>query len=164
MDNSYNSLKQMVSQLVGKKCWGVIGDLGHDSLIEIQIGKKIKLSNPIKNNNLPIVLQKNKGEYSILIYSTWRIAKGDKIICPSSWEYEKGSPMYKALDKLNDLKIVSMDIIKPCFDLFIEFENNYSLSVLCDWSTKSKSYDYFIYTPDCCYAPSQGKMTVVPSN
>jgi hypothetical protein len=75
VDGNFLDINREIQNLGGLNCWGGVGGPGTGSNLSFEIGKKIKLKNPLMNKNLSHDLRHFQGEYGFFIECSWRMEK-----------------------------------------------------------------------------------------
>ncbi|MBN1500539.1 MAG: hypothetical protein JW982_10300 [Spirochaetes bacterium] len=86
-------------------------------------------------------------EYSILVFSAWRILKTGKIY--SSW-LEENKTNEKVFEFKNK-KISRFELSEPLNDLILYFENDFIFQIFCD-QIDSDRENYNLFTPEFIYS------------
>lgn len=136
-------LNNMLQVLCDKRCWYVScgGSAGHT--FELFLGAKIKRPIPLGHKSLPpalrraeqrlpLLIRMNDPEYSLLVWSAWRILKKERIIASSRDDREIYIPV---LNGLRSRKIVAIGTPAETTDVRILFDNKLTLDIFCDSGT-----------------------------
>jgi hypothetical protein len=142
-EQSKTYLKSKLLELNGKECWGMAAGSGTGSVIELFIGKKIPLKEPVDNLNLSDDVRNNDAEFSLFIQCVWRLDSTKKVICGAWDDNSCKGKMLKGLKLLVNPKILCVNVSEPAFDLGIEFSNGLSLKVFCDQTNEKDKLDNY---------------------
>ena len=142
MPHSMNllSLRRKASILLrttyGAKCWHVpTGNLTFPAF-SLHLGKRVPRKNPLISNT-DQEFQKHHGEFSIYVWCSWRISHSDHVLASSD---DNSRYISSALRTLKGRSLLSSRIFSPAWDLRLVFENNITIDVFCDMTSKSPSY------------------------
>ncbi|WOT03957.1 hypothetical protein [Shewanella youngdeokensis] len=142
-----NLLNSELQNLIGKEVWGIVGGKGSGSVISLKIGEKTKSKTPSKNKHLSKLVRNYDSEFTIMIYSPWRIENQDNVICGSHHNNDENGPYQIAFNMLLNNSIKNIHISKPGLDLTIEFNNGYSLKIFCALIGMDENDCYSIESP-----------------
>jgi hypothetical protein len=113
---------KILKEIEGKKVWNVKGGESTGSIFSFEIGDKIDRQSAVLTY---------EGEYSFMIYCSWRIVKDKKIITGWRENSSNGGPMMHGLLTLAGQTINEVKLNKY-FDLEIKYGIDKILSVFCD--------------------------------
>lgn len=120
------NLKSLITKIEGKKIWDFRIGESSGSIISFECGEKIKCEGEDE-------IRTHEGEYSFMVYSSWRICNTNKII--TSWK-DDTAMLKKGASEIEDLKILNVSVSEG-FDLVLKLENEFSLHVFCDEGVNS---------------------------
>lgn len=126
-----SNFKSSLEEIIGLKLLKLTAGDGSGSIINFEFGQALK---EVSHANHVF----EQGDYSIMIYCSWRIAKESSIITTWKDSNHKSGPMLQGLDALKGLKVTSINL-NDLNDLKITFEDTFSLNVFCDLG---KNYDF----------------------
>lgn len=96
----------------------------------------------------PRFLRENDAEFSLLVWTSWRISKREKIILTSSDCEDDAYPLEEQLKRrrsisrmLKGSKVKAAAITSPFYDLELVFSNGYQLDILCHRGNMKPSTD-----------------------
>ena len=161
------SLQNAIQNLPGCLCWSFVGGEGTGSTFSIEIGKKIPRSRPSKNKFLSDDAKLYDGEYSLYVqFASWRLDDSQSVICTSTDSNHNDGLMVKGLSRLVGCVISNVLLTKPGYDLVLDFDRGYRLTVFCCWSNElepATNYDFF--TPDQVFSiESRSEIKIAPRN
>jgi hypothetical protein len=134
-------LSEIVSKLIGTTCWqvGALGSVAGSHFI-LDFGRKIEW--PMINDRYSEVLPRYHGEFGLQVGSaSWRIDDKVKPITSSDDLSTLNGPMITGLRLLKGCVVTAANITQPGMDLFLDFNNVYSLKIFCDLF--DESYDNY---------------------
>jgi len=148
MSNLKGDLKNEIQKLIGKECWAVIAGKGRGSNVDLRIGEKLPMKEPINNLSISEDARKYDSEYALFILCTWRIDNDEKVVC-GSWDYNlENGKMLKGLNLLIGNKILDSYLTEPALDLTLRFSSNINIKIFCDQTNEKDDYDnYDLFTP-----------------
>jgi hypothetical protein len=101
----------------------------------------------------PKNLRENDAEFSLLVWTSWRLSKGGDVVLTSSECEDDRYPLKEQLRRrlrirriLTGSKVKSLKIVSPFYDLEISFSNGYRLDILCHRGNMNPTTDPS-YTP-----------------
>ena len=144
-----------LNQIVGLKCWGVIAGSGTGSVIDIQLGDRIRRRKPLKNPTLTDEQQKFESAFALFIECVWRLDSESRVICGAWDDNSEGGVMITGLRQLVGCTVSSIDILRPSLDLSVSFlgcNGKLNLKVFCDSVNSIDADDnYSLATPSGHY-------------
>ncbi|MCM8542161.1 MAG: hypothetical protein NE328_17965 [Lentisphaeraceae bacterium] len=137
-----------IKELKNQTCWAVIAGKGTGSIINLKIGKKTPMSKPLTNPHLSEDARNYKSKFGIMVWSSWELTQGSKVICNSEDSNENDGPMVMGLKNIENQKVEDITTTEHFHELDIYFTGNYKLEVFCDGKDIDEDYDnYTIYLP-----------------
>jgi len=121
---SLTELRDHVKQLVGQRCWTVIGGRGNGSRVTLDFGRLISKPPLYEREFLIFILQ-----------ASWKLEHAGKTIC--SWRDIERKIALKMRD-CEGLEIRKIDLTGDSNDLRVEFDKGYVLSLASDQSDDSE--------------------------
>lgn len=101
----------------------------------------------------PRYLRENDPEFSLLVWTSWRISKGGNVVLTSTDCEDTGAPLKEQLKRRSSIRrllagsmLKSVKVTSPYYDLTILFSNGYQLDILCHRGNMKPSTDPS-YTP-----------------
>ncbi len=134
-----DQLKKEIEQLFDKEVFALTCGPSTGSRFKLEIGKKVLRERYINNPHLTEENRKFQGEYSLMVYCSWRLQdKNDKVI--ASWQdsNEKEGLMTKGLESLVGDKITNISF-SPQFDCVINFTSGRYLNIFSDVSREGNN-------------------------
>ena len=108
---------------------------------------KILRKKELRNDKIEPELRKYDSELSFLITCAWRLDTLETVLCSSTDSNENNGDMITNLEKLKGLKIFSVNVTTPAFDLKITFEQDLVLNVFCnETNLEDDLSNYTFYT------------------
>lgn len=156
-----------IQNLPGCLCWAFAGGEGTGSTFSIEIGKKIARNKPLKNRFLSEDAKLYDGEYSLYVqFASWRLDDAQQVICTSTDSNHNEGVMVQGLSKLVGCVVSKALLTKPGYDLVLDFDRGYRLTVFCCWSNElepATNYDFF--TPHQVFSvESRSEIAMEPRN
>jgi hypothetical protein len=121
-----------LGQLVGARCWSVIGDEHAD--VHLGFGEKVSRDKPLANSALTKEEQYWRPALDILVHCSWRLQSKDTVLAANS---DGGA----ALKLLVGRTLDGVDTQPPGWDLVLHFADDLDLVVFAD-ETRA-GYDNF---------------------
>jgi hypothetical protein len=109
------------------------------------------------SSNLPQVLKRDdsrrqtpKWEDKLHITcAAWRLQQPKRVLCSSTSSSHTNGTRNRALARLTGMKVLSVDLGYPGFDLTLRFQNGYSFKIFCDQNNERDKYEnYMLFTSD----------------
>ncbi len=145
--------RENLKKLIKTKCWSFIAGEGSGSVISLDFGEKVLRKKPCRNKYLSEIQRKFKGEYSLLIYCSWRFDSPNKILCGSKDSNHADGPLLKGLKHIVDKSVVSVNVYSPAYDIVLGMSDGFTLKIFCDETNISEPFDNFIFfTPTKTYS------------
>ena len=150
-----------LNDLVGKRCWHVVCGHNVGSSFNLFLGKMVRKETPPSHSKRlrkleamgPKQLRENDAEFSLLVWTSWRLSKRGKVVLTSSDCEDSGfSPKEQLRRRLSIRRMLkgatvkSIRVTSPFYDLTIVFSNGYQLDILCHRGNMKPSTDPS-YTP-----------------
>ncbi len=147
MSDLESKLKLEIHNLVGKECWGTVAGEGAGSFISLEIGDKIPRRKLVDNSALEMIVRNYEGEYGLSIECAWRLDSDKEVICGSWDDNSKKGKMLQGLNLLVGRHITRVDLLKPAWDLTVEFSDSLILKIFCDQTNEEDENDnYMLFT------------------
>jgi len=124
-------IEELVNELVGKKCWSVVGGAGTGTVISLHIGELRPREKPLTNPRISETTRLYDSLYSLMVYSPWRVDSVETVWCGSFSDNSSDGPYRAAFEKIEGQEIKSITVKKPAYDMIMEFENQFKLNVFC---------------------------------
>jgi hypothetical protein len=126
---SIRESRRIFSGAIGKACWHVT--VGRPTLPEFSLafGRKIKRERPLNNLEQTEVFRHNEGEISMFIRTVWRLEQLDVVIASSD---DKEAEITAGLSRIVGQNLVGLKVVKPAWDLTLQFANGLRLKVFCE--------------------------------
>lgn len=124
-------LRRSVRNLTGKRCWYVSCGGAVGSSFKLAVGEMVKRESPLGNKAHPPIFRANYPEFGVLVWSSWRLSKGNRVLATSdAWDERPDSAA--RLRSLKGLR-VSQVVVRGGFgDLALSFSDGRRLDVFCD--------------------------------
>ncbi|TBR20331.1 hypothetical protein EPO15_13305 [bacterium] len=124
-------LRAAVEALKGERCWYVSCGGSVGSSFGLAFGGMVKREAPLKNKTHPPAFRNNNPEFEVMVWSSWRLSKGGRILATSdAWDERPDSAA--RLRSLKGLR-VSKVVAQAAFgDLALSFSDGRRLDVFCD--------------------------------
>jgi len=134
-------IKNTFAKIIGLKARNVL--LGYGSFITMDFGKDIIIE--VETNKG--IDKFPRGEWHLWIYMTaWRI---DEKMMPIAGCEDSRVTIEKALKKIENKKLINVDIRNHAFDMKIEFENDIIINLFTLYTEKdSDSENWMLFTPE----------------
>lgn len=141
-----------LNQIIGLECWGVVAGSGTGSIVDIQLGGRVRLHKRLRNSKLTDEQREFEPEFSIFIECVWRLDSESTIICGAWDDNREGGEMIVGLRQIVGSVISSVQLSIPAFDVLVGFSNGLTLKVFCDRINLTDADDnYSLFTPSMCY-------------
>ncbi len=129
MNSSQRSIKQMLNQAIGKRCWYVI--VGGCTLPQftLDLGEKIKRLQPIVNSALSKAASNFEGEASFFVRSSWRLERGNSVVVTSD---DEERAIITGLNRLVGKSLEQIKVENLAWDLTLGFSKGWRLRVFAD--------------------------------
>ncbi len=116
---------------------------GHGSFLTMEFGKDLEYEIKIREK----IEKEKRGEWYFWIYmNAWRIDDNFKPIagCEDSRKTIK-----KALKKIENQKLINIEILNPAYDMKIEFNNSIIINLFSIYTEdESDSENWMLFTPE----------------
>ena len=153
-EQGFGVLFAALSAARNNTCWRI--SRGRSSSLSLEFGRKITRTPPKIGYNGETL---TKGEYSLLVMSTWRLRKNSGIVL-STWCNQTESA--QRFTVLENLVLRDFVITSPTLDLTLQFENEWYLDIFCDIVDNDAEH-YFYSTFTELFTVSNGPLITVES-
>lgn len=121
------------SELMGKKCWSVIGGGATGSMLYFHIGRQMARDKPLRNPTLTETERKFTGEFSIFIQNAhWEIFRAAESIADCTDDNNPGGRMLSGVDLLIGNEVIDYRYSSDSSNFTVSFLHGFSLVVYCD--------------------------------
>jgi hypothetical protein len=126
MKNNAKTIRKILKQACGKKCWYV--SVGGPTLpqFKLALGRKVKREKPIANPAHPREYRDFDGEASFFIRCWWRLEYRDSALASS---IDGEDEITRALTQLVGKSLLKVTANGPVWDLVLEFSGGLALKV-----------------------------------
>lgn len=120
--------RTVVENLLGKPCWYVCyNEIG--STFQLALGAKVPRPRMLRNRSLPLMYRRNEGTANFLVWCSWRLEFGRRVVASSR---DGSARAARNLDSLLGKTIISVDVMRPAWDMCIVFDSGQRLMVFAD--------------------------------
>lgn len=113
---TFDEVEQVINLLQDQSAWQSRAGSGTGSIFTLQFGPALSVD-------------KNQGEFSLMVYCAWRIVEGNNILC--TWHGDSDSVLAPALKNLEGLQVIKATL-SEWGDLTIDFNGELSLQIWND--------------------------------
>lgn len=114
--------------LLGQLCWYVSAGGVTAPSFTLVLGDMIPRKRVLKNTAHPLEFRENNGSVEFLIWCSWRVQRGSKLLASSAQEESE----LQVLRQIQGSKVVDACCSPPAWDFWIRFSNDLELAVFCD--------------------------------
>lgn len=114
--------------VVGKRCWDINAGPGLGASFSLSLGEKSLREPPLARSRRPPDEQ-FISEYKILVWCTWRL---DGPSAPVTSSDQEENNIATGLSVVVNQYVAGISATAPAWDLVIDFDRGYRLSVFCD--------------------------------
>ena len=137
--DSAATLRGILDEFIGKKCWRVAASPSTGSRVNLDIGPEMEVKVGVRKE------VRRFGKYGIQIESgAWRLSHDHRILASSADSPEKDGVLISGLSVLQGCVISDIRIHHVVYDLEVHFEGGYVLSVLCNEANEEGGANYTI--------------------
>jgi hypothetical protein len=135
--------KTVTRSLEGEPCWFAChGGVG--SCFQLACGAKVRRESPLRNRELPTKYRWFEGTANLLVWCTWRVERGRRILASSR---DNEIIIARTLESLCKQRIVNVQVARPFWDIEMTFEAGHRLRVFADHpSSKNATQDNWYLT------------------
>lgn len=142
-----NELCQVLSQIKGRECWSVVAGVG--TTVSLDFGAKVRRPKPLANPNLTEEQRLYRPEFSLMVYSSWRLDCENRVICSSYWQGTDVSGPGLGVRRLVGTRLTGFFVARPAYDLVLRFSGQLVFRVFCDQLTDEyNDSNYVLHAPD----------------
>lgn len=124
-------LRTAIGALKGERCWYVSCGGSAGASFSLAFGGKLKRESPLKNKAHPPAFRNNDPEFEVLVWSSWRLSKGSRVLATSdAWDERPDSAA--RLRSLKGLRVAKVGVGGEFGDLTLSFSDGRRLDVFCD--------------------------------
>jgi hypothetical protein len=123
---------RLKSVLLNNTCWCSIAGAGAGSVFQLYFGAKIPRQKPKPNTLLRDDARWNDAEFSLMVWSAWRLDGPLRPITGWLEPNDNSGPMVKGLAQLEGETVMNVRVLPPAWDLILEFSGQKTLRVFCD--------------------------------
>ena len=141
MKSNEEMIDTFFTQIKGLKARNV--KQGHGSFITMEFGKELECEITIRGK----VERETRGEWYFWIQMcSWRI---DEKLFPIAGCEDSRETIEKALKKIENKKLINIEILNAAYDMKIEFENEIIMNLFSIYTEKdSSSENWILFTPE----------------
>lgn len=140
---------KMSRSLSSLPCWSATSGGGTGSRLGLEFGRKIKRKKEISNPKISEALRQSNGEFGLLVFCTWRISDGHKVIGGSYDDLAEGGETHSALQEIGRSSVLSITVDAVTCDLRIVFVEGLILDVFCnETNTLDETNNFYFFSPD----------------
>lgn len=116
---------------------------GHGSFLTMEFGKDLEYETKIRGK----IEKEKRGEWYFWIYmNAWRI---DENLKPIAGCEDSRKIIEKALEKIENQKLLHVEVLNEVFDMKIEFENSIIINLFSIYTTDDHdSENWMLFTPE----------------
>ena len=130
-------IQAKLAGVLGQKVWGA--EHGHSSFLTLEFGR------PVSPSSVTQEAQKNHGEWHLWIYGAmWRLEESKRILTASQ---DSDAKLDAAIQRLNGLALLSVDMQTPALDTTFLFEEHVRLRLFNIYA-KTDFDSWMLFTPD----------------
>ena len=129
---------ELLRTIKGQPCWHVsCGDTTGSSFERVCGDKRLR-KRPLKNPTQPFEFQMNESEFGILVWCDWRLEHAFQPLTSSD---DTLVNRMTHLRRLVGTTIRDVRIEPPCWDMRIDFSDDFSLAVFCNHVNEGDGFD-----------------------
>ncbi len=141
MKSNIEIINNYFKQIYGLKVRNI--KQGHGSFLTMEFGKDLEYERKVRGK----IEKEKRGEWYFWIYmSAWRIDDNFKPIAGCE---DSRKTITKALKKIENEKLMNVEILNPAYDMKIEFDNSIIINLFSIYTEdEGDSENWMLFTPE----------------